>query len=192
MSVPKFESARLAYRGFRKSDLDQMYEMFSDPEVQLGAMIDGAFPRSDAFKEKMAGWTNCALFSIVLEKDTDKWVGIASLRVELPKDREGEAAITLRREFWGKGYGTEATRWLVDQAFKTLNLHRVSLGVFGSNPRALATYKKSGFVEEGRKRKGTFVQGKWEDLILMGILDEEYWAGQEEKNGVSEGKAPIA
>ncbi|TFY61035.1 hypothetical protein EVG20_g7207 [Dentipellis fragilis] len=184
MPASIFESARLTYRGFEKSDHDEMFEMLSDPEVQLGVMTDGVLPRSEAFKEGMEHWApKSAFFTVVLEKETGRWVGSASIRIHVAKDRDGEAGITLKCECWGKGYGTEVMRWLVDQGFRTLNLHRVSLGVFGSNPRAIAVYKKIGFIEEGRKRKSTFIQGKWEDFISMGILDEEYWAGQEKNKG---------
>ncbi|KAA1467388.1 acyl-CoA N-acyltransferase [Dentipellis sp. KUC8613] len=183
MPASIFESARLTYRGFQKSDHDEMFVMLSDPEVQLGVMSDGALPRSEAFKEDMQNWApKSAFFTVILEKETGKWVGSASIRIQVAKNRDGEAAITLKREFWGKGYGTEAMRWLVDQGFRTLNLHRVSLGVFGSNPGAIKVYKRVGFIEEGRKRKSTFIQGKWEDFILMGILDEEYWARQDRTN----------
>ncbi|TFY63834.1 hypothetical protein EVG20_g6160 [Dentipellis fragilis] len=190
MSAPTFESARLTYHGLTKADLDEMFEIYSDPAVQKGGRMDGALPRSDALKAEIeASAQERVLFAVVREKETNTLVGKVSLQIRVAKDREGEAAITLKRKFWGKGYGTEAMRWLVDQGFRTLNMHRVALGVFGSNPRAIALYKKVGFVEEGRKRKGTFVQGKWEDVILMGILDEDYWAGQEEKNDAGEGQA---
>jgi hypothetical protein len=35
----------------------------------------------------------------------------------------------------------------------------------------------SGFVEEGRKRKHNFQDGKWWDIVHMGILDEEWKSG---------------
>ncbi|KAA1471815.1 acyl-CoA N-acyltransferase [Dentipellis sp. KUC8613] len=190
MSAPSFETARLTYHGFTKADFDEMFEMYSDPAVQHGAMMDGVLPRSDAFRTEMEGWAaKNVLLAAVREKGTGAWVGKVSLHIRVAKDREGEATITFKRRFWGKGYGAEAMRWLVDQGFRTLNLHRVALGVFGSNLRAIALYKKVGFVEEGRKRKGTFVQGKWEDLILLGILDEEYWAKHEQKSDTGGGQA---
>ncbi|KAF9474124.1 hypothetical protein BDN70DRAFT_816212 [Pholiota conissans] len=57
-------------------------------------------------------------------------------------------------------YGTEVTRFMTDYAFQSLNVHRVSLGVFGENERAAGLYRKIGFVEEARRRKARWTNGK--------------------------------
>jgi len=80
------------------------------------------------------------------------------------------------RTLLGKGHGSEALRLLIDHAFRRLNLHRLELGVFHTNARALACYRKLGFVEEGRLRKNRFVEGEYVDEIVMGLLREE-WKG---------------
>lgn len=49
-------------------------------------------------------------------------------------------AIALLPKFWNKGYDTKDMEFVVDYAFRWL--HRVSLGVFESNKRAIASYKK--------------------------------------------------
>jgi len=74
----------------------------------------------------------------------------------------------------GMGYGTEATRLLLDFAFRDLNLHRVSLHVFANNERAIRMYEKIGFVGEGVMRKMAHIDGVYIDALLMGILREEY------------------
>jgi len=74
----------------------------------------------------------------------------------------------------GMGYGTEATRLLLDFAFRDLNLHRVSLHVFANNEQAIRMYEKSGFVREGVMRKMAHINGIYVDALLMGILREEY------------------
>jgi RimJ/RimL family protein N-acetyltransferase len=78
------------------------------------------------------------------------------------------------REFWGKGYGTDAMRVLLRFAFTELNLRRVSLDVFEYNPRAVRSYEKVGFVVEGRMRGMLEREGKRWDLVFMGILREEW------------------
>ncbi len=88
----------------------------------------------------------------------DTWVGIGL----------GE------REYWGKGYGTDAMRVILRYAFAELNLHRVSLSVFAYNPRAIRSYEKVGFVVEGRARQFLHRDGQRWDLIFMGILREEW------------------
>jgi RimJ/RimL family protein N-acetyltransferase len=82
------------------------------------------------------------------------------------------------REYWGKGYGTDAMRIVLRYAFTELNLHRVSLDVFEYNPRALHSYEKAGFKHEGRARGVLHRAGRRWDLIFMGILREEWEAQQ--------------
>ncbi len=78
------------------------------------------------------------------------------------------------RDYWGKGYGTEAMQLAVRFAFAGLNLNRVSLDVFEYNQRAYKSYLKAGFKEEGRMRQWMQRGGDRYDLIYMGILREEW------------------
>ena len=71
---------------------------------------------------------------------------------------------------FGRGYGTEITRLVVEYAFETVGLHRVSLGVYDFNPRAQRVYAKCGFVLEGRLRDALFSGGQWHDELVMSVL----------------------
>ena len=59
-------------------------------------------------------------------------------------------------------------------AFDVLKLHRISVRVLEYNARAIRTYKKCGFVVEGRERQSALVDGTWYDDVIMGILDGEF------------------
>ena len=85
------------------------------------------------------------------------------------------------RDYWGKGFGTDAMRVVLRYAFTELNLHRVSLNVFEYNPRAVRSYVKAGFRHEGRARGVLHRAGRRWDLIYMGILREEWEAQQKNK-----------
>ena len=74
----------------------------------------------------------------------------------------------------GQGYGTEVVRLLLDFAFKDLNLHRVYLHVFSTNTAVIRVYEKVGFVREGLLRKAAHINGAYVDVLVMGILREEY------------------
>lgn len=78
------------------------------------------------------------------------------------------------RDYWGKGYGTEAMNVILRFAFLELNLVRVSLDVLEYNPRAIRSYEKAGFTHEGRARQFVNKAGKRWDLIYMGITREEW------------------
>jgi RimJ/RimL family protein N-acetyltransferase len=78
------------------------------------------------------------------------------------------------RDYWGRGYGTDAMRVILCYAFTELNLHRVSLDVFSYNPRAIRSYEKAGFRYEGRIRNLISREGQRMDDVWMGILRDDW------------------
>lgn len=82
------------------------------------------------------------------------------------------------RDFWGKGYGTEAMQLILRYAFTELNLHRVSLTVFEYNSRAIRSYEKAGFQHEGRMRGALLREGRRWDTLFMGILRADWFSKQ--------------
>lgn len=74
----------------------------------------------------------------------------------------------------GKGYGTQAAELLITYAFENLKLHRIELEVFSFNIRAKKSYNKLGFIEEGIKRDGEYIDGEFRDVIVMAMLESDY------------------
>jgi diamine N-acetyltransferase len=74
----------------------------------------------------------------------------------------------------GKGYGTEATRLILDYAFTVLGLHNVMLWVFSYNERAIRTYLNVGFREIGRRRQAQRIGGQAYDVVYMDCLATEF------------------
>ncbi len=77
---------------------------------------------------------------------------------------------------WGTGLGTDAMNALLDFGFGELRLERVSLEVFDYNERAMASYRKSGYMEEVRRRRARFHRGTFHDVVTMAILRPEWMA----------------
>ena len=89
----------------------------------------------------------------------------------------GEAFVGIglgERDYWGKGYGTDAMRVILRFAFIELGLHRVSLDVFEYNPRAIKSYEKAGFKHEGQMRQMLHRAGRRWDMMFMGIKREDW------------------
>lgn len=122
-------------------------------------------------------------FSIVVKQEDGRdgvLVGNCAIRTAW-KDRVGNVGIVIGDpRCWGKGFGTEALDLLVRYGFDTMNLHRMELETFAFNERARASYRKVGFVEEGRKRQAHFIEGGYHDIVVMGLLEDEWrarWPG---------------
>jgi ribosomal-protein-alanine N-acetyltransferase len=74
----------------------------------------------------------------------------------------------------GKGYCTEAVQLAVDYLFMSKDIVRIQATTHIENVASQKVLEKSGFQREGRIRKGMFAWGNWADLILYGILREEW------------------
>ncbi len=99
------------------------------------------------------------------------------------QDRRASFAIGILDAKWlGLGIGTQAAKLVLDFAFRTLGLHRISVRVLAYNTRAIRSYEKCGFVIEGREREAGFVDGAWYDDVIMGILDREFLEPNEAKS----------
>ncbi|MBR6408072.1 MAG: GNAT family N-acetyltransferase [Clostridia bacterium] len=83
------------------------------------------------------------------------------------------------------GYGTEAIELLLKFAFEEMNLNRISLHVLEYNTSAIACYEKLGFVREGVLRQAHWGEGKYADLLVYGILREE-WERQSQRKPINQ------
>lgn len=152
----------------------------SDSEYWRLAAGDAAFPRSSkaikGWLEKEMATENPQLFMFAIRRlEDNQLIGEIDLDGVLWTHGEAFVGISLgEREFWGKGYGTDAMRAILKYAFLELNLNRVSLNVFDYNSRAKRSYEKVRFKEEGRCREFLLRDGKRYDLIFMGILRSEW------------------
>lgn len=116
-------------------------------------------------------------FSVV-DRHDDRLVGHVTLFGGSWRTRSAELAVMLGPDHRGRGLGTDAVRVLLGYAFAELGLHRVSLKVWAYNDRALAAYRRVGFVEEGRLREVAWHGGGWHDEVLMAVLDHEWRAAR--------------
>ncbi|MGH2558772.1 MAG: GNAT family N-acetyltransferase [Thermomicrobiales bacterium] len=69
-----------------------------------------------------------------------------------------------------QGYGTEATRLVLDFGFNVLGLRSIMLRVFEYNLAARRCYEKAGFREFGRRAQSQFMDGRFWDVIYMECL----------------------
>ncbi len=74
----------------------------------------------------------------------------------------------------GKGYGTEATRLMLDYAFTALGLHSVMLTYYAFNLAGQRAYEKAGFRVFGRRHECHWMGGKLWDEIYMECLASEF------------------
>lgn len=78
------------------------------------------------------------------------------------------------KQYRCKGYGRDAINTVLTFSFMEFNLHRIFARIASFNENGITFFKSSGFVEEGRLRESYFSNGKYWDVVLMGILVNEF------------------
>jgi RimJ/RimL family protein N-acetyltransferase len=86
------------------------------------------------------------------ERKSKRLVGTTAL-TDRVSGRNGISALFRivigEKEVWGRGYGTEATRLMAEEAFDSMGLSEIRLEVFNHNVRAIAVYARVGFEVTG-------------------------------------------
>ena len=161
----------------KKEYLPHYVKWFNDPEMLQYLMMirPMTLENEEQWYENAINKQNAVYFAIFLiNEDKDHLIGNCSVQIDW-KNKLGHLGITIgEKEYWGKGYGTEAMQLLVNYCFQSLNIHKIELNVFNFNTRAIKSYTKIGFKKEGHSRKSHYVNGKYVDLIAMGILKDEW------------------
>jgi RimJ/RimL family protein N-acetyltransferase len=178
------EGNKVKLTPIKREYIETFLKWFNDPEITQYLIVYRPLTQIEEeewFENKVKN-QNSIIFSILYRKEDGSELLIGNCGLEIDwKNRLGQFGIVIgESEFHSRGFGTEASKLLVDYGFNTLNLHRIELDVFEFNKRAIKAYKKVGFIEEGRKRKSHFENGAYHDRIMMSILREE-WKLDKEK-----------
>jgi RimJ/RimL family protein N-acetyltransferase len=177
------DSDNIYLRTLERDDLDLFWQWFADREVIRYSMGMLIFPFSKAETQEWLEQTvhDKQVLSLgIVEKASDQLIGYAGITSISNINRSGEYYIFIgNKGSWGKGYGTEVTRLIVNYGFRSLNLHRIMLTVFASNTAGIRVYTKAGFTEEGLMRQANYREGIYHDVIVMSILRPEWEQMQE-------------
>jgi RimJ/RimL family protein N-acetyltransferase len=170
---------RVRLRAVEPEDAPNAYRWINDREVTQFLMA--RYPFSLNFERDWAGniakENNYQDARYVIETLDGTAIGVCGLHHGRPEDRIADLGIMIgEKDYWSQGYGTDAMLTLLRFGFYQMNLHKITLGVFSINPRARAVYEKCGFVEEGRGREEYFQDGRYIDVIRMGVLHREFEA----------------
>ncbi len=159
-------------------DLDPFYAWFADRAVVRYALGLWLFPMSRAEVRDWLARTmrdKGTLSLGIVCRDTCELIGYAGIASISAINRSGEYYILIGdKGSWGRGYGTEATKLIIDYGFASLNLHRVTLTVSDANVGGVKAYTKAGFIIEGRLRQACYRDGVYHDKIVMSILRSEW------------------
>lgn len=111
----------------------------------------------------------------ICDKTSHQHIGNVKLDYLDPKAMVAELGILIGdKDFWGKGIAQEACYLAMKFGFDHMQLRKIYLAVYESNPAAKKVYEKLGFTLEGTLRKHVLVDGQFYDKHYMGIFKEEF------------------
>jgi RimJ/RimL family protein N-acetyltransferase len=176
----ELRTERLLLRRHREDDLDRLAEIRSLDEVKR--YLYGDPETREQVAEKLAS----RISSTRLEEDDD-WVVLAVERLDdglllgdvtiyqrSVEHRQAEVGWIFHPDAGGHGYATEASRALIDWAFKELGSHRVFARTDARNLPSAALCRRLGMREEAHLRENEIFKGEWGEERIFAILDREW------------------
>ena len=165
-------------RGFVRDDL-KVYKNWLDNSGVTHYMEMGSRPTTEYILEqtyKEATESNENIVMTIVDKESNKAIGTTGLYIINWPGRRAQFRIMIGEpDYFNKGYGTEATKLVVDYGFNRLNMETIYLGANEDNKAAIKSYEKSGFVHEGIQRNFIYNNGKYYNAVMMSIIRSDFY-----------------
>jgi ribosomal-protein-alanine N-acetyltransferase len=167
---------RVTLRTAEAEDIPFLQRAGANPELRypLGHTV-----KNQGQYEISADETGPDILIVCLENEeladgTDGITRIGQIAVMDAHYKRPELGYWLIPEMHGEGYGTEAVSLVIDYVFRSYNTPAIGARAFDFNEASCGLLESLGFTEEGRKRQCMFVDGAHRDMVLYGLLREEW------------------
>ncbi|VDG96831.1 Putative ribosomal N-acetyltransferase YdaF [Lysinibacillus sphaericus] len=171
---PIIETDRLILREVLEKDSNDMFAYLSDKDVvkHMGLtpfQTDKEVLEEIEWYQKIYKDNTGIRWGITL-KDNGRVIGSCGFLNMHPKHSRTEIGYELSKEYWGKGFASEALEAVVKYGFQHLQLERIEALIEPANLASLKLLEKKGFEKEGLLRHYEFTCGKFDDLYMYSIL----------------------
>lgn len=178
--IPTLTTARLVLRPFALSDAADVQRLAGDFEVATTTLTI-PHPYEDGVAETWIGthaerWASARHLTLAITTAADGLVGAVGLQQRSPH-RRAELGYWIAREFWGRGYATEAAAAVVAYGFRTLGLNKIDAHYLARNGASGRVMEKVGMTLEGTLRQHIVKWEEPEDVVMYGILASDFEAG---------------
>lgn len=187
-TLPKMETQRLILRQITESESDgrDSLEFINDYSVyRFWGLYDEAkdtdgrhrpkkkikldYHYKATMKEYKAGRE---LTWLLEHKSSHKVIGEIVL-YDIKLNKQADIGYRINKDYWGKGYASEAGQAVTAFAFTVLQLERLQIRCFTNNPGSVRIAEKLGFTKEGHIRNGAIIN-VMTDYFIFGLLREDY------------------
>jgi RimJ/RimL family protein N-acetyltransferase len=173
-----WQGEKVRLRGIEPKDAETIFQWNLDTDAikRVDAVVH---PRSyesvkNYIEESSKKGPNGDAYSFAIENKEGELVG--EIRTFDCNSRNGtfKYGLLIARSYWGKGYGKEVVRLLLNYYFKELGYQKVTVHVYSFNDRSINFHEKLGFQKEGQLRRMIFTDGNYYDDIYFGMTREEF------------------
>lgn len=175
-NFPQLITENLILRETKLADAPAIFQIFADDEVtkyhdletatnleQVQFLIER---RAERFKNQQG-----IRWGIARKEDN---VIIGSCGYGIKNSFQASIGYELAREYWRKGFMTEALRAIIQWGFYQLYLNRIEAFVMLENIASIKLLENLDFVEEGLLREYGFWKGQFHDLKIFSLLKRDY------------------
>lgn len=170
------ETPRLVLRPFRTADADEVCRLAGE-----FAIADTTLNIPHPYEEGMAErWISNhrdwfldgeqAIFAVTLKQPPDTLIGSVGLQI-CREDQRGELGYWIGKDYWNRGYCTEAARAILPFGFEQMGLHRIQACHFVRNPASGRVLEKIGMTREGLLRGHSKRWAAFEDIVVYGLVN---------------------
>ncbi len=159
----------------KETDLESALRWINDPEVTqyLSMFLPQSIVQESEWFDNLLKRQNDIILAIETLKGI--FIGITGLHQINWKDRTVTHGVFIgEKEYWGKGYGTDANMALLNYAFNSLNLRKVCSSVISFNKRSLRYHLACGYKIVGKNRRQIFKNGRYYSMILLEVFKKDW------------------
>jgi RimJ/RimL family protein N-acetyltransferase len=166
-------------RDLTLEDAEDRYQWCLDKEVTKYLNMPEKYPPFS--REETRNWIKMCINktngyeqkAIVTEEGTH--IGWIDLKNIDKQNKHAELGIAIGdKAYWGRGYGLAAMKEMLQWGFNELGLNKIWLRVEVDNDKAIKSYLRMGYVEEGILRQDRLRNGEFVDRVRMSILRSEF------------------
>lgn len=180
MFGPLLRGDKVTLRPAHEDDAEHFVRWFADMEVTryLARRMAVTLQQEQEFLKKV-GESKDDVWWVIEAAGIEKAIGATGIHGINWLDANGMTGIVIgEKDFWRKGYATEAMRLRTRYAFRELNLHKLVTEVDTENEASRRALERSGYRMVGVRREQSFREGKWKDRWLGEVLRADWEKGQ--------------
>ena len=177
-SIPLLKSDRIYLRQLAIEDASSTYASWlNDPIVNRFLEIRHHYHSTESCRQFIKSMNDdpaSYLYGIFIHEN-DIHIGNIKIGFVNKYYDSGEISLLIgNKNYWGKGYATEAIRLVTGHAFNHLGLWRLEAGCYSENFSSLKAFMKAGFTIEGFFRKSVLLEGKRQGCFWLGVIKDEW------------------